>query len=203
MDAKIVGGSVWGVPFRGAVVNVTGADVAAVLAAASGLALATFSIGAAALGLGLLGTYLSRQVRRDVLPLNVLSNVATGGRTFKGVCSTDLLEIHSEGNDLSIPVKYIQAVSYELHLFSNAETVVHLIDGSRYRIQKSKPLNFLTLIGPQEVTIGGEGLAVGGCTVTEVDQFKQDLVDFLDREKKTLADALGPKMLAQFFPQHP
>jgi hypothetical protein len=202
MDATFAGGSAWGVPVAGAIVTVTAADVAAVLSAASGLAVATLSVGALGLGLGLVGTYLSRNIRDDALPLNVLSRIHTDARDFRGVCSSTEFNIRSDGNKLSIPIQYVHRIRYHNGFISNSETVVELMDGSRYRIDQSEPLEFLTLIGVQRVPLAN-WVSVAGCTIAEADSFKRDLVTFMNREKKSLFDILGADVMERFFPKHP
>jgi len=217
-DVKALIGSAWGVPVRGAIVNLTSADVNSILLAASGLAKALFLLGGGAIALALaaVGTFAHLPPKRDELPWGTLAKVETwfgctpglfgDSRRFQGVCLTKEIRFTSDNHILTVPVDYIKDYhsSPEGHGFSRKRTSIRLdltlFDESKYTgiLLSPTAFEFLTLLGKQTVPLDSYPYTYG-CTVAEAKRLKLNVDAFLEKEAQTAEKLLGAEQFRRFF----
>ncbi len=205
MDVKLFRGDIWGVPIGGSLVSITSAEIAGTLSAASGLAKALFFISASGLALatGLAGLYLFLRSRRESVPLNVMTEITSHSRSFKGICISDVLTCKSDGQSLSIPIPYIKRVEKEL--FEKVYSV-QLYDNSNYKLEgfigpnSRLSLRFLTSLGEQRVELNPqENVRMEGCVISEIEKLKMDLIKFLDARNGDIVQLIGKGTFETFF----
>ena len=220
-DIKALMGSAWGVPVRGAIVNLTSADVNSILSAASGLAKGLFLIGGGAIALALaaVGLFALLPPKRDELPWGTLAKVETwsgwnpglfGGRKFtrrfQGVCLTKEIRFSSDNHIFTVPVDYIKDYhsSAEVHGVFRKRTSIsldlELFDGSEYTGTLLSPtaFEFLTPLGKQSVPSDSYH-DIYGCTVAETEALKLNVDGFLEKEAQTAEKLLGTEHFRRFF----
>jgi hypothetical protein len=220
-DVKALIGSAWGVPVRGAIVNLTSADVNSILSAASGLAKGLFLLGGGAIALALaaVGLFALLPPKREALPWGTLAKIETwsgwnpglfGGRKFtrrfQGVCLTKEIRFSSDNHVFTVPVDYIEDYhsSTEAHGFFKKRTSIRLdlelFDKSKYvgTLLSPTAFEFLTPLGKQTVPCESYH-DIYGCTVAEAEALRLNMDGFLEKEAQTAEKLLGAEQFRRFF----
>lgn len=214
MSLTIGGGNLGGFPIYGAVANLSGAEVAQILFATSGLVktLAFAGVGAIGLGALVIGSLANLESKPiPKIPLNsTIVSVKSKSRKFLGVSIDNQINFNCEGDDLTSNINIVNRVWMpSLGFGADKRLSVELIDGSEYnrlneaygRFQPNLSMKFLTITGIQTITPqhNDYGLEIRSATITEINELKKNLKESLNANFSSIVNTIGQDTFSKFF----